>query len=337
MNISSLVDSQCLIHPIVDTSHSGNNLFVLRDDLLPFGFGGNKVRIALEFVDDLRALGKNALVAYGSSTSNMCRVIANICRSYGIPCTVVLSQSDEANGDCNNKRLMNLFGARTITCTPDAIAPAVETALTRYQSEGFDPYYIFGNTLGQGNEHVAARAYAKTYELISAYAQANGFSFDRIFCASGTQATQSGLICGHIITGDSCKVQGIMISSRSEERARKAIQEAAVPFLKERGISEAESLVNSNTRLITDKRRGGYGLYDHAVLQCAMEQLTVNGFPLDPVYTGKAFLGMQEYLVEEGVSGENILFVHTGGEPIFYDHLQAGSFELAPQGTIEVA
>ena len=117
-----------------------------------------------------------------------------------------------------------------------------------------------------------------------------------------------------------------MISSRSKERAHNALREASVAFLEDEGLAHAVSNLDEHIHLIDDKTRGGYGLFGQDVLECITEQLSCNGFSLDPIYTGKAFLGMQEYVEENGITGENILFVHTGGEPIFYDNLQAGAF-----------
>jgi D-cysteine desulfhydrase len=42
---------------------------------------------------------------------------------------------------------------------------------------------------------------------------------------------------------------------------------------------------------------------------------------MDPTYTGKAFAGMIRYLADQKIRGENILFLHTGGLPLFFDHL----------------
>ena len=45
------------------------------------------------------------------------------------------------------------------------------------------------------------------------------------------------------------------------------------------------------------------------------------GIPLDTTYTAKAFHGMQTVLRDNGVSGSGILFLHTGGTPLFFDSL----------------
>ena len=47
--------------------------------------------------------------------------------------------------------------------------------------------------------------------------------------------------------------------------------------------------------------------------------LNLYGIPLDETYTGKAFMGMSEYIYE--ISDKNILFIHTGGTPLFFDAL----------------
>ena len=74
--------------------------------------------------------------------------------------------------------------------------------------------------------------------------------------------------------------------------------------------------------LLDDYRQGGYGRYDERIESCIHEQYRRNGIPLDPVYTAKAFWGMQEYLKETGIKKNKILFLHTGGGPLFYDFLK---------------
>ena len=39
-------------------------------------------------------------------------------------------------------------------------------------------------------------------------------------------------------------------------------------------------------------------------------------------YTGKAFWGMQEYLKTHGIRNKKVLFLHTGGGPLFFDYLE---------------
>ena len=47
-----------------------------------------------------------------------------------------------------------------------------------------------------------------------------------------------------------------------------------------------------------------------------------DGIPLDTTYTGKGYWGMKEYIKENEITGKNILFIHTGGTPLFFDDLE---------------
>ena len=51
-------------------------------------------------------------------------------------------------------------------------------------------------------------------------------------------------------------------------------------------------------------------------------ELITDGIPLDSTYTGKAFWGMTQYLIDKNIKGKNILFIHTGGTPLFFDEME---------------
>ena len=67
---------------------------------------------------------------------------------------------------------------------------------------------------------------------------------------------------------------------------------------------------------------GGYGNYNKEVIQTIKEVLIQEGIPLDTTYTGKAFWGMREYIRKNNIADKNILFIHTGGTPLFFDDLE---------------
>ncbi|MGX8728585.1 MAG: pyridoxal-phosphate dependent enzyme, partial [Lachnospiraceae bacterium] len=153
--------------PIVPLHLPGNQYYMKRDDLLPFSLGGNKVRIAAAFLADMNAKGANCLIMYGNSRSNLCRVLANACYREGVPTMMVCSDDpDGTHAETANSRLVGLFGTEIIYCAKNAIAPAVDEAFHRARFRGLVPYYIYGNRLGEGNEGVAARAYAQAYSEI---------------------------------------------------------------------------------------------------------------------------------------------------------------------------
>lgn len=42
---------------------------------------------------------------------------------------------------------------------------------------------------------------------------------------------------------------------------------------------------------------------------------------MDTTYTGKAYWGMKEHIKKYQITEKNILFIHTGGTPLFFDDL----------------
>ena len=75
------------IYPVEETG--GNRIFIMRDDLLPYSFGGNKARKARLFFEEIDAGGYDAVVTYGSGGSNHCRVIANMAAARGLGCRII--------------------------------------------------------------------------------------------------------------------------------------------------------------------------------------------------------------------------------------------------------
>ena len=134
------------------------------------------------------------------------------------------------------------------------------------------------------------------------------------------------MICGHILAGDSTKIIGISVSSREYERGVSVIRTGVESYLKGRKISRNFD-TDQEIFLECKYNKGGYGIYDEEILDCIRRQFRKNSLPLDPVYTGKAFLGMEKYLEEQEITGKNILFLHTGGTPLFYDCLYAGKLK----------
>lgn len=310
------------IYKIVDRKQSGNQLYIMREDLLPFSLGGNKVRIANAFFEDMQKKGCDVMIAYGNVRSNLCRVIANECFRKKIPCYMICSfeEGESEEKETSNSRLMQMLHVKIVKCRKNEIAQTVERTMKQIEQEGQKPYYIYGNKFGTGNEGVSASAYAKAYQEILNFEKEQEVSFDYIFHASGTGATQAGLTCGHLLANDSKKIVGILISSREYERALSIIETGMREYLK--GLGKELSLEDQKEiHLAGEYTKGGYGQYDEEIEQCIREEFALNGVAMDGTYTGKAFLGMEHYIEDHKISGKTILFIHTGGTPLFYDWL----------------
>ena len=303
--------TESILHP------NGCVIHYKRDDLLPYSFGGNKVRIAYEFLKDLKDKGCDTIVDYGSAKSNLSRVVANISTqlSGGY---IITSYDDGESGEeaeSFNNTLVSLCGVETRSCVKSRVAETVGSVLDEIACSGHKPYYIYGDKFGKGNERVPVMAYYRAYDEIRHQEEAQGLNFDYIFHASGTGMTQAGLVAGLAASCDERRIVGISVA-RSKERLESIISDSCRLFLCD------ESFDSSLVEVDDSHLCGGYGYYDEHVETVIDTVYRNDGVALDPCYTGKAFTGMLDYIEREGLEEQDILFIHTGGLPLFFDHLR---------------
>lgn len=288
-----------------------NVIFIKRDDLFPFSFGGNKARKGMLFWQDIKRKQADCLVTYGSSSSNHCRVIANIAASEDLPITIV--SPNETEKDTFNLRIMEKFGANFIFCPVSDVSDTIDLTMEKLRKNGKRPYFIMGG--GHGN--IGTQAYVDCYNEIRAYEKKNNLHFDYIFHASGTGTTQAGLVAGQLLAGDNRKIIGISIA-RKCPRGRDVVIESVKSYLGDRFPEECvqEAVVFEDSYIAS-----GYGTSENGVAETIDYVMKKHGVPLDETYTGKAFWGMQEYIKKQNIKDANILFIHTGGTPLFFDYL----------------
>lgn len=290
----------------------GNTLFYKREDLLPFSFGGNKVRKAILFFKDIEKSGSDCVVTYGSSSSNHCRIVANIAISKGLPCYIISPAEDSVS--TNNRTITKLLKAYYIMSPLSEVNTTIDEVLQGLRAEGMKPYFIPGG--GHGNFGV--QAYVDCYHEIINQEKWINMHFDYIFCASGTGATQAGLMCGKIIAGDHRSIVGISIARRNP-KGRQVLISSIREYMKH--VSKEFDDAQESIFFIDDYVVDGYGSYNVKVLEVISKVLIKDGISLDTTYTGKAFWGMIEYLRKHDITNKKILFIHTGGTPLFFDDL----------------
>lgn len=291
-----------------------NNIYIKREDLLPFSFGGNKARKAFLFFEDIEKGQYDYVVTYGTSSSNHCRVVSNMAASRDIPCLII--GPEEKSQMTYNLKMMDLFGAKQIYVPVQEVHDRIEAEMEQLKKNGYHPYFIEGG--GHGN--IGTQAYVNCYQEICEFEKENGLHFDYIFFASGTGTTQAGLVCGQLLNHDKRKIIGISIA-RKNPRGRNVVLESIRSYLKYCNIDISEKDIENATIFLDQYTDEGYGSQNDEIQRTIHDVLIRYGIPLDPTYTGKAFYGMQEYLKTEKISGRNILFIHTGGTPLFFDYL----------------
>lgn len=281
--------------------NQGNQIYIMRDDLLPFSFGGNKARKAALFFREIDASGCDTVVTYGSGSSNHCRIIANMAAARKMKCVVI--STDKGCSGINRQLVSSMFGAEIRTCTVEQVSWAIDDTLAELKATGRKPYFIPGG--GHGN--TGTKAYDLAYDEIAAYP----VSFDYIFHASGTGTTQAGLICGKLRHGQNDpKIVGISIA-RKNPKGGQVVADSVKDYI---GLEPGQHLIFDDSYIC-----GGYGCRDDCIDMTICRVMIQHGVPLDPTYTGKAYAGMERYLSDHCISGKNVLFIHTGGTPLFCD------------------
>lgn len=292
-----------------------DNLYIKREDLIPISFGGNKARKAINFYYEIDEKKYDSVVTYGSSSSNHCRIISNMAASRNLPCYIISPQ--EASEETFNKKMMELFGAKIITVPVNEVHDTIENIINELRSDGKNPYFISGG--GHGN--LGTQAYVDCYQEIKEYEKVNNTYFDYIFFASGTGTTQAGLVCGQYINKDDRKIIGISIA-RKNPRGRDVILQSIYDYLNDRKINYHKEDIEAITLFDDSYISEGYGTNNEIIMNTIKEVLIKYGIPLDSTYTGKAFTGMNDYLKKNNAINKKVLFIHTGGTPLFFNDLE---------------
>ena len=136
--------------------------------------------------------------------------------------------------------------------------------------------------------------------------------------------TQAGLIIGDYKNSGNKRITGISIARKSDHAIRVIRRHLDAYF-------ETLSLSNSIDKItvVDDYLLGGYGEYNSEIVNTVKELFLKEGIPMDLTYVGKAFYGMLNEIKAKNLEG-NVLFIHTGGTPLFFDNISKTSLRLDP-------
>lgn len=279
-----------------------NKIYIKREDLTGFAFGGNKARKNIYFFKEAIMQGANHILTYGSIDSNHCRIVAAYAKKKGFKCTLILAETEKKEKK-GNFILYNLFDAKILWTPINKVKENIEKAIEKTKEKGDIPFFIYGGAHGK----LGVKSYIEAFEEINKIDK-----FDYIFLASGTGTTQAGLIVGNYLFNNSkCKIIGISIA-RKAEYGKIIIKDSIEEYLEKKVDIEIE-LEDS---YIGEK----YGDIYTEVIETIKDVSCRYNILLDPVYTGKAYYGMREYLKKNNIQNKKILFIHTGGTPLFFKY-----------------
>jgi D-cysteine desulfhydrase len=292
----------------------GLDLLYKRDDLTGLELSGNKARKLELLVAEAEQVGADTLVTCGGVQSNHCRATAFAGAKRGLASTVLLRVPDPAHPPAPeaNVLLDRLAGAEVRWVSHDEYRrrDEVMAAVAReLRDRGRRPYVIPEG----GSSALGALGYALAAEelraqlppawqegpLTLAYAMGSGGTGAGLELGVRLLGWKQARPVGFAVCNDAAYFRAAVARLCAEARARWP----GLPGVPEEEVRVDDGFVGPGYAQATEE---GLAL----ILRAARE----DGVLLDPVYTGKAMLGVATRAREAGgLPSPRVVFFHTGG------------------------
>jgi D-cysteine desulfhydrase len=287
----------------------GLELSVKRDDLTGFAETGNKAR-KLEFlVHDALDQGADTLITVGALQSNCARATAVVAARLGLRCVLGIRGAPPDVPD-GNLFLARLFGARAVHVPPEAV-DRPEALFSRLAEEvrgaGGRPYIIPES----GSNELGALGYAAAVEELQAQIAAGVLSPpDAVVVAAWSGGSLAGLHLGKALFGLRAEIWGVPVEFDAD--TIRASVWATVR--KSAARIGADVHVERSAIRLLDGYQGDGRVGVRPEELAIVARAARDGLLLDPVYTAKAFLALEDTARRSpGLLGRRVLFLHTGG------------------------
>ena len=285
------------------------NVYIKREDYTGIEMSGNKVR-KLEYAL-AEAINESAeiIITCGALQSNHARATVAAASKLGLKTHLVLRGEEQLH--VNGNLLIDMIYDAEITYLNEEKFinhNQVMIDLKKYYAEQGQVAYVIplGASNGIGNF-----GYVNVYNEIVTQEKMLGINFDTIVCAVGSGGTYSGLVLGNFLNNMQKKIIGYSVGGSTSyftNRCMNILEES-------QNYLENPVVISENDIVIRDQFQGsGYANTCEEDILFIKKIAKLEGFVLDPVYTGKAFKGMYTEIKEKKyINSDTILFIHTGG------------------------
>jgi 1-aminocyclopropane-1-carboxylate deaminase/D-cysteine desulfhydrase-like pyridoxal-dependent ACC family enzyme len=291
----------------------GVRLFLKREDLTGLALGGNKTRMFEFLLGDAVTKRADVIVGGAAAQSNYCRQLAAACAALGLELHLLLREVRGAvDREVQGNLLLDLlFGAKvTLLAVPPAEQrKRMEARVEELRRAGRRPYFP------QSEKYLGALSYIACAAELYGQADRAGIRPDWLLTAAAGE-TQAGLLVGTKLLGRPTQVVGINpgVNWWDVPTEVKRFGEGAAERLGLACAVEKLEVVN-----YSEYWGEGYGIPSPEGLKALALMAQMEGILLDPVYTSKALVGLQD-LIRRGVvqRGQTVVMMHTGGIPALF-------------------
>ncbi|MBR2675105.1 MAG: pyridoxal-phosphate dependent enzyme [Mogibacterium sp.] len=310
----------------------GVKLYCKRDDLTNLATGGNKLRKLEYFLKDALDQGATMLITEGGAQTNHGRLTAAVAAKYGLKSAIITA--DKYPGEINANLLLDGILGCPVYFVED-MESGRKAVTQKYEAEGERVYYV---PMGGSNE-LGMLGYAECAIELDEQARTMGIDDSTIFVTIGSLGTYLGMLIGLKYCNSNLKLRGINVlpypgSGTDRENLfayMRGYWERLCDFYGRAFVYAKDDFDSMDFDISTDYIHGEYNNAVEEVRDVMYYLARKEAIIIDPCYTGKTF----EAIVSEAKSGriksgENIIFLHTGGLPGIYTkhHREAMESEL---------
>ena len=300
---------------------NGPRIFVKRDDLTGLALGGNKVRQLEFYMGEAQSLGADTILTTGAVQSNFVRTTAAAAAKLGMDCHLQLEERvknvDETHKNSGNVLLNRLMGAKLHSFhtgeDESGADMGLEIIAEKLRLKGKHPYII---SLSPGHSALGALGYIVCAQEIVEQLKKSKVKIDEIFCGSGSAATHAGLIFGLRALQSNISVTGVCVRRNAGKQFNRVFDKCnEIADL----LDIKSPVVKEDILTIDTTFQPGYGCLNDKTIEALKLSASLEGLILDPVYTGKVMAGLIDCIrLEKFQNNQNILFLHTGGQPSLF-------------------
>lgn len=258
------------------------NIYMKREDLSPFFFGGNKVRFYEYLIPEIQACGTQRLVAIGSSYSNNIRMVAAIAQFLQIPCKLfVYLEKGYTSRVEGNLLLAKLCGA-DIEFVNKAFVTVIANDYLKERESANEKCFLIPNGCHLG---LASLGYADVMSEILGQSEAMNVKFDAIYLPVGNGTTIAGLELGKELYGFEGDVVGLAFDGT-------ATKEGVLNFISEVKSTTLNSVAfgDYKSNLSIRNSEVKYGEIVKQDIDVLKKLIQSDGICLDPIYNANPFL-----------------------------------------------
>lgn len=307
------------------------NLFFKRDDQTGLAMGGNKSRKLEYIMADVLRQKSGSMITWGGLHSNWCRQVAAAAKICHVkPILLLLKKSGTREVLDGNPLLNSIFAAdmRIVEVEADqklmelqGVREIIDPVISEEEKSGSWPYIApIGGSLLEGSmkRPYGAIGYVNAFLEIVKQAAAQQVKIDVVVVATGSAGTHAGLLAAARVFSPGVRVVGISVSEDKNtlDHYIKTIADEVFVEL------EVDKKIKPEDIIIFDEYiKEGYGVLNKEVADKIRLTAETEGVLLDPVYTGKAMVGLVDLVNKEYFKkGENVVFMHTGGTPSLFPY-----------------